>query len=225
MHQKLNWKEFADKNELESILLQDIVDIANNAIKKNGNFKIVMAGGSTPERLYKSFLNIQNQNFSNWELYVGDERCLPVDDEGRNSLMIKRSFIDHLPEDLKPKFFPINSEKGSKEAANEYNTIVDKVNRFDLVLLGLGEDGHTASLFPEHYWDNQLNVVPVSNAPKPPSDRVSMTPKAFLKAEKIFFIVTGHGKIEPVNAWKQGEEIPASKIMSDNLIDIYCNFN
>jgi 6-phosphogluconolactonase len=70
-----------------------------------------------------------------------------------------------------------------------------------------------------------LNVVPISNAPKLPSDRVSMTPKAFLKAEKIFFIVTGHGKIEPVNAWKQGEGIPASKIMSDNLIDIYCNFD
>jgi 6-phosphogluconolactonase len=52
-----------------------------------------------------------------------------------------------------------------------------------------------------------------------------MTPKAFLKADKIFFIVTGHGKKDAVNAWKEGEGIPASKIMSENLIDVYCNLD
>ena len=225
MHQKLNWKDFQDKNQLESILLQDILNIAKNAISENGSFKIVMAGGSTPEKLYKSFLDVHNQNFSDWELYVGDERCLPVDSEDRNSHMIKRSFIDHLPDDSKPKFFPINTEKGSQEASSEYNSIIDNIDQFDLVLLGLGEDGHTASLFPGHQWDNQLHAVAVSNAPKPPSDRVSMTPKAFLKADKIFFIVTGHGKKDAVNAWKEGEGIPASKIMSENLIDVYCNLD
>ena len=115
MHQKLNWKDFQDKNQLESILLQDILNIAKNAISENGSFKIVMAGGSTPEKLYKSFLDVRNQNFSDWELYVGDERCLPVDSKDRNSHMIKSSFIDHLPDDSKPKFFPINSEKGLKK--------------------------------------------------------------------------------------------------------------
>ena len=225
MHQKLNWKEFQDKNQLESIILQDILSIANNAVRKNGSFKIVMAGGSTPENLYKSFLDVRNQNFSDWELYVGDERCLPVDSKDRNSHMIKRSFIDDLPDDSKPKFFPINTEKGSQEASSEYNSIIDNIDQFDLVLLGLGEDGHTASLFPGHQWDNQLNAVAVTNAPKPPSDRVSMTPKAFLKADKIFFIVTGHGKKDAVKAWKEGEGIPASKIMSENLIDVYCNLD
>ena len=225
MHQKLNWKDFQNKNKLESILLQDILSIANNAVSENGRFKIIMAGGSTPEKLYRSFLNVVNQNFSDWELYIGDERCLPVDSKDRNSHMIKRSFFDHLPEDSKPKFFPINTEKGSQEASSEYNIVIDRIDRFDLVLLGLGEDGHTASLFPGQQWDNQLNVVAVSNAPKPPSDRVSMTPKAFLKAEKIFFIVTGHGKKDAVSAWKAGDDIPASKILSENLIDVYCNLD
>ena len=225
MQQKLNWKEFQDKNQLESILLQDILNVAKNAVRKKRSFKIVMAGGSTPERLYKSFLDISNQNFSDWELYVGDERSLPEDSKDRNSNMIKRSFIDHLPNDSKPKFFPINTEKGSQEASNEYNSIINMIDQFDLVLLGLGEDGHTASLFPGHQWDQQLNVVAVSNAPKPPSDRVSMTPKAFLKAKKIFFIVTGHGKRDAVNAWKKGLDIPASKIMSENFIDVYCNLD
>ena len=225
MYQDLNWKEFQDKNQLEITLLKDVVDIANEAVSQKGSFKIVMAGGSTPENLYRSFLNIHDQKFVNWELYLGDERLLPPDNEDRNSHMIKRSFINHLPEDKKPKFFPINSEKGSKEAAVEYNSIIEKIDQFDLALLGLGEDGHTASLFPGHQYDNQLNVVAVENAPKPPSKRISMTPKAFLKAEKIFFIVTGHGKKNAVNSWKKDEQIPASKILSENLIDIYYNLD
>ena len=77
----------------------------------------------------KSYINhfsiFRNQNFSDWELYVGDERCLPEDSKDRNSHMIKRSFIDHLPDETKPKFFPINTEKGSQEASSEYNSIIE----------------------------------------------------------------------------------------------------
>lgn len=223
MQKNINWQEFEDNYSLQSEVVKTIINLSSESIKENGVFKVIFSGGSTPEKIYNLLSQDNFINFKKWEIYIGDERCLDSENHDRNSQMIARSLLRELPDDNSPKFFPIESEKGSIQAALSYNKVISKVDYFDLVLLGLGEDGHTASLFPDHNFDTNELVIPVSNAPKPPSDRVSLTPTAFNKGKKIMFIVTGNGKSDAVVKWKTGHDIPASKIRSDNLIDIFIN--
>lgn len=219
------WIDYQSKIELEKSLLVKIFDIANQAIASRNVFRIVLAGGSTPENIYKEFYNTKNTDFSKWEVYIGDERCLEANDPDRNSVMVTNAFIGNFKDLSAPKFFPINTEKGSETSAKEYSELLSKIDSFDLVLLGLGEDGHTASLFPGHQWNEDQLVVPVKNAPKPPSDRVSLTPKAFSRAKKIIFIVTGNGKNDAVNQWKNNEDIPASTIFSEQDVEVHLNLD
>lgn len=225
MQKKVNWKEFSSIEELQATLLSAIEHQAMAAIKKTGSFKVILAGGTTPEKIYHSFLKFNQAGFKRWEIFIGDERCLEPNDKNRNSQMIRNTFLNHLDSINMPKFFPIKSELGPIDGANDYDSLIDSYDFFDLALLGLGEDGHTASLFPGHQWNQGANVIPVNNAPKPPSDRISLTPKAFSKSKKIIFIVTGKNKCIPVENWKSQKPIPASQILSNNPIDVYCNFN
>ena len=97
------------------------------------------------------------------------------------------------------------------------------IGSFDLVLLGLGEDGHTASLFPSQDWgegQESADALPVFNAPKPPPERVSLSAQRLGKAEQVLFLVTGAGKREAVSRWQAGDPIPASAIHPANGVDV-----
>ena len=88
--------------------------------------------------------------------------------------------------------------------------------------IGLGEDGHTASLFPNQAVDNSADAVPVFDAPKPPSDRITMSQQRLSNTREVIFLVTGAGKQEAVNNWRQGVAIPATLITPENGVDVYC---
>jgi 6-phosphogluconolactonase len=100
---------------------------------------------------------------------------------------------------------------GAEAAATVYAGLVRPVLPFDLVLLGMGEDGHTASLFPGHrVADNRL-VIPVHDAPKPPSDRVSLTFAALSACRLMLILITGSGKREALRAWRAGDPLPVAR--------------
>jgi 6-phosphogluconolactonase len=88
--------------------------------------------------------------------------------------------------------------------------------------LGLGEDGHTASLFPGQIVDNSADAVPVFDAPKPPANRITLSQQRLSDAREVIFLVTGAGKQDAVNNWKNGLAIPATLIKPNNGVDIYC---
>ncbi len=98
------------------------------------------------------------------------------------------------------------------------------IEQFDLVLLGLGEDGHTASLFPNHEWGNTSDapaVLAVHNAPKPPSDRVSLSVNRLGQSHQIIFLVSGESKRQAVKDWREAIHIPAAEIKPISGVDVY----
>lgn len=119
---------------------------------------------------------------------------------------------------------PIHAELGAETAARNYAQTVDGIEQFDMVLLGLGEDGHTASLFPNHDWGktpDAPSAIAVHNSPKPPPDRVSLSAHRLSTAHQVVFLVTGESKRQAVRDWCNGVGIPAASIAPANGVDIY----
>lgn len=211
----------------ETVLLQrrvgeGIERVAARAIAAEGAFSIVLAGGATPRVVYESLRDIET-DWAAWHVYFGDERCLPADHPERNSVMAFEAWLGHVPIPA-VQIHAIPAELGAGEAALRYSRVLDTVGRFDLVLLGLGEDGHTASLFPGQEWGEgagQSPALAVHHAPKPPSDRVSMSAWRLSQAQRVWFMVTGTAKKAAVASWQRGERIPAAAIQSVDGADVF----
>lgn len=117
----------------------------------------------------------------------------------------------------------IPGELGALQAAQSYSEILRPVGDFDLVLLGLGEDGHTASLFPDHEWGTAIgspDTLAVFDAPKPPPQRVSMSAARLGRARQVLFLVSGKSKHRVVSDWRAGMNIPARAIMPAAGVDV-----
>ena len=216
---KIKHISFDDLDTFETNTCNFIIDAANKSIKQKGAFKIVLCGGNTPKRIYGK-LQEQKTDWSKWIIYLGDERCLPANHKDRNSMMIKNSFCNNVPIPSN-QIFLIESEIGNIAAANKYNLMLDKEEDFDLVLLGFGEDGHTASLFPGHEWDDSKNAIAVFDAPKPPANRVSMTASRLSKTNKMLYLVSGSNKGNAFQRWNDKNDLPVSKITAKGELVIY----
>ncbi|QQZ30646.1 6-phosphogluconolactonase [Thiothrix subterranea] len=191
------------------------------AIRERGVFRLVLAGGGTPQRAY-DLLADTLQDWDRWEIFWGDERCLPVEHGERNSRM-------SLPT---VRRFPIPAELGAEAAAVAYAQTIREKLPFDVVMLGMGEDGHTASLFPQDGEKGRGRppvaptksspvgatggrplpllslTVAVFDAPKPPPERVSLSVAALQACRQQLVLVTGAGKVEALAQWRSGVRLP-----------------
>ena len=201
---------FATKMDVADTTADLILDASRRAIGERGRFRLVLAGGTTPEAAYRRLAE-KDADWGRWEIYHGDERCLPADHPERNSLAANRALLDHVPIPA-AQVHPIPAERGAAAAAVAYASIIEAALPFDLVLLGVGEDGHTASLFPGHPIPDHALVIPVHGAPKPPPDRVSLTPAALGQCRRMLILVTGSAKRDAVAAWGAGEPLPVAQV-------------
>jgi len=222
MRQIRRWHNYPDSDALKLDVIKQIADFAQQTLSTHECFRIVLAGGSTPKAVYQGLRNIKT-DWSGWHIYYGDERCLPVGAAERNDTMVQQSWLRHVavpPEQI----HTIPAELGAIEGAKAYLGILKSIDTFDLVLLGLGEDGHTASLFPGHDLGDKANapdVLAVHDAPKPPAERISLSANRLSQARQVWFLVTGDAKRSAIDNWQHGEMIPASSICPKNGIDIY----
>jgi 6-phosphogluconolactonase len=168
--------------------------------------RAALAGGNTPRRAFE-LLGERAIDWSKIELIASDERCLPVGHAERNDQMIRammgeRGFTLH----------GFSAELGAEAAAAATEPVVKRLVPFDLVLLGLGEDGHTASLFPGQADVARAAtlVAPVHHSPKPPPDRVTLTLKALGSARTLVFLATGAAKRWAIEQLVSGGEVPAA---------------
>jgi 6-phosphogluconolactonase len=177
---------------------------------------IALSGGKSPEFAHETAAKLQ-PDWSRVELWWGDERCVPPDDERSNFGMAKRTLLDNLA--VQPAFVHrIRGEIDPAEAAAEYDASLAGV-RLRLNLLGIGPDGHTASLFPNAPGLHERDRLAIAAEPglDPLVMRVTMTPPMLANAETVLFLVTGEAKAAAVKrAFEEpaSDATPASRIRS-----------
>jgi len=213
------WHLMPDPQALATAVSERILESARNAIGRHGVFRIVLAGGSTPEAVYQQLAAVTT-DWSRWQVYFGDERCLPAGHSERNSTMASARWLGRVALPA-ANIHVINAETGAEAAAQAYTPFIEQARPFDMVLLGMGEDGHTASLFPGQVHAAGKPVLAVHNAPKPPADRVSLGVAALNDTAEVLVMVSGAGKHTAVQRWKRGEDLPIARIRGHAGADVY----
>jgi 6-phosphogluconolactonase len=201
----------ADAEEVASVVADELV-----AGARSGQ-SLVLTGGSSPGRAYELAAD-REPDWSAASLWWGDERCVPPEDDRSNFRLARESLLDRL--EARPREVQrIRGELGPEEAAREYDELLRNVSRLDLVLLGIGPDGHTASLFPNQPALEEQERRAIPNEPKlePLVDRVTMTIPVLASAPLVLFVVSGESKADAV-ARAFGEppspETPSSLVRS-----------
>lgn len=217
--EKIKFHVVKDSVELAREASDRILRDARLAIAQRDGFNIVMAGGNTPLHTYQHMAR-HDSEWSRWQVYFGDERCLPRDDLERNSFQLVNKFINDVAIPDTHVHYML-AESGFDIAISDYENKLRHVLPFDLVLLGMGEDGHTASLFPGHEHDEKQEVVGVRNSPKPPADRVSLNYPTLCNTRKMLIMIEGEHKRAAVQAWLEGEDLPISRVSGFESTDVY----
>lgn len=172
---------------------------------------IALPGGTTPARCLE-LLARKPLPWQRVHWYIGDERCYPAGHAERNDTMIEHRLWTRIsaPEASR---HPIPAELGAERAAEIYTGVIEQIGALDIVVLGMGEDGHTASLFPDNTaTESALPVVAVHDAPKPPAERVSLGLSTLQSARTRIVLVTGSGKREALARVRGGAGLPIGRI-------------
>jgi 6-phosphogluconolactonase len=175
---------------------------------QGGSRTLVLAGGSTPARCYQLLSDLEVE-WGRVTVLFGDERCVQPDHPDSNYRMARETLLDRV---APATVHRMPAELGPEEGASEYSTIVSALAPLDVVILGVGEDGHTASLFPNHpVLEAQGLVAGVRNSPKPPPERVTLTLAALRGARQVIILATGAGKANAI-AMAKRQEVPSGMI-------------
>jgi len=206
----MQWTLLESADQVAEKACERILSAAAEAIGARGGFHLVLAGGATPRRTYEMLAQGAG-DWAHWHIYFGDERCLPRQDPERNSRMAEQALTSRVP--IPPEqIHPIPAELGPVTAAGRYQQTIAQQLPFDLVLLGMGEDGHTASLFPGQQYAPEPLTVAVFDAPKPPPERVSLNYATLGNCRSLLCLITGEGKRDAVGRWRSGAALPISRI-------------
>jgi 6-phosphogluconolactonase len=221
---------YPDTNTLSHEAAQYVVRLANESIVMHGRFTIALSGGSTPRTLYSLLGSTPYRDQIDWtkvEIFWSDERCVSPDDPESNFHLAQQVLLNSIPISER-QIHRMPADQADRNAASQSYTEemrrtfgTNGIPNFDLLQLGMGPEGHTASLFPHQpsLGERQRLVMPVS-VPKPPPDRLTFTPPLLNAAHHILFLVTGDEKADAVHAVLEGdyqpEEYPAQIVRPTN---------
>jgi 6-phosphogluconolactonase len=203
-----------DPESLARHAARDLVTAIGEAREARGVAHITLAGGTTPLRTYE-LLDAQLEDWTDVHLWYGDERCVPFDDPESNHGQVK--------ERLKARgavWHPMPATLGPSEGAMEYSRELGGMV-LDVTHLGMGPDGHTASLFPNHpVLDAHGVAVGITDSPKPPPERITLTLPKLNESRRIVLLVSGEGKSEALARVMAGPDrsVPASLLDRSKLL-------
>ena len=207
-----NLHVFADLNQLSQAAAQQFVDSAQAAVQANGRFLVALSGGSTPNRLFSLLSHTPYADTIPWahtHIFWGDERLVPPQDSGSSYKQAHDLLLKDVP--VPPHHIHrVKGESDSETAVADYTQQLQELAepgqswpRFDLAIMGLGNDGHTASLFPGAISPEET-VQPViavtAHYDGRPAQRISLTPLVFNEAHTVLFLVSGANKAEALTA-------------------------
>ncbi|MBK5280641.1 MAG: 6-phosphogluconolactonase [Nitrospiraceae bacterium] len=186
--------------------------VGQEAMRENGRFLIVLSGGTTPETLYRTLSSPPFADRFDWSrtaFFFSDERLVPPDDPQSNYALAKKTLFTPLKVTPSQVYRMAGESRDPQAAAHEYEQQLRCATKtspsthptLDLMLLGLGEDGHTASLFPgSPALRGNQSLIAVTQSPKGPSTRLTMTLGVINRASVVLFLVAGAGKAGIVKA-------------------------
>jgi 6-phosphogluconolactonase len=189
-----------------------IVAEAAEAIAQRGRFAVALSGGNTPKPVYQRLADARSIDWTKVHVFFGDERCVPPDDQRSNYLMARTTLLDQIA--ISPQnVHRMRGEDDPGAAANAYalemTSALGAEPRLDLVLLGLGDNGHTASLFPGLAVVTETKrTVMAAYVEVVGMWRLTLTPPAINGARRVSFLVSGAGKAEIVARVLQGPREP-----------------
>lgn len=212
----MNLKTYKDKQELAEAAARDFVERAQKAIEDTGRFVVALAGGSTPEATYEMLATEEYADRLDWSkvhVFFGDERSVPPDDEDSNYRMANEALLSHVSvgsvHRMKGELHPDEAAAEYEEELREFFGTPGRPPEFDLIQLGIGDDGHTASLFPN---TPALDVtdcwVAQNPVPKLETVRITLTLPVLNAAKAISFLIAGEGKAEALREVLEGDADP-----------------
>ena len=215
-----------DQEQLACLSSQLISDQIRLGLNHKDNFQMALSGGSTPRKTYE-LLREEILPWDRVQIMLGDERWVPCDDESSNALMLRQTLLASGP-GSQASFYPTPTVefKTPQESAREFSKLIKRIFNndspcFDLILLGLGEDGHTASLFPGTQSLNVRNSLATVSTGKA-KERITLTASVISSASKVIFLVSGEGKqtalkrlLDPNESY---ERTPAKLVNPDSEI-------
>ncbi|MFP4257566.1 MAG: 6-phosphogluconolactonase [Desulfovermiculus sp.] len=219
---------FPEKNDISMALASRVALVAEQAAAARGRFSVALSGGSLMDLLSPPLITapLRSQiDWPSWEIFWADERCVPLLSPDSNFAAANRLLFKHVGIPW-AQIHEIDDTLAPREAARAYQIEIKEtlqppngqLPRFDLILLGMGQDGHTASLFPGHevLQEKQKWVAPVLDAPKPPPERITLTLPVINYAREVIFVVTGTEKAPALRAilYEQdhGQNLPAALV-------------
>ena len=204
---------FKNTQELSQTAADLFVQTAQEAVEINGRFSVALTGGSSPKQLYQLLAQSPYKEQVPWsQTYVfwGDERWVPLTDERSNAKMAFETLLNHVPVP-RNQIYPMWGEQSPEEFASQYEQILlnyfsSASPQFDLILLGMGDDGHTASLFPgTAVLHEQTRLVQAYYLEPQEMFRITLTAPCINQARKIVFITYGEKKINALREVLEGE--------------------
>ncbi len=214
-----NIRIFEDLNELSAAAADLWVESAREAVQERGRFLVALSGGGTPMNLYRLLAREPYRSRVDWSrthVFWGDERCVPPDDPENSYGQAKQTFLDQVAIPA-GNIHRVASDLEPAAAAEDYARRLSRFAesglafpRFDLVLLGMGEDGHTASLFPGSPVEVTTPTLAVTaHYQNRPANRVTLTPLVFNAARRIMFLAAGAAKADTLVHILKGDYNPS----------------
>jgi 6-phosphogluconolactonase len=204
-------KVFSSTDEIAAAARAYVLKAAADSIADHGVFNIALSGGSTPKKLYELLAEQKDVEWQKWHFFMGDERFVPRDDERSNQHQANTTLLAKIPVDSSQiHAVPVDQPTVEQAAElyenhlwNYFGSSSGEPPAFDLILLGLGSDGHTASLFPGQPALDETKRLVVASPPgilPPPVDRVTFTLPLINAGRRVLFMVTGADKAETFQA-------------------------